>query len=95
MNTIKVETVTVGEAKFFIDSNRARKTLWLDCHLSRCPTAEDKAELQVIAERHEAKIKFCGNAILFRGVKSAHRHTLADALRPIGRRIVERSIAQS
>ena len=92
---MKIETITVGDAKFFIDSNRARKTIWLDCHLSRCPTTEDKAELQAIAERHEAKVKFCGNAILFRGVQSTHHHALADAVRPVGRRIVERSIAQS
>ena len=89
---MKTETITVGDAKYFIESDRSKRTLWLDCHLSRCPSPEERAELQAIAERHETRIKFLGNGILFKGVQSAHRHTLADAVRPIGRRIVERSI---
>ena len=92
---IRTETITVGDAQYFIESDRNRKSMFLDCHLHRCPNAEERAELEAIAERHETRIKFLGNGILFRNVQSAHRHTLADALRPVGRRIVERSIAQS
>lgn len=89
---MKDETITVGNVKYYIDSNRSRKTIWLDCYLSRCPTAEDRAEMQAIAERHEARIRFCGNATRFRGVAPAHHQAIVDALRPIGKRIVERSI---